>query len=250
MISRTPLSVSSSVFFFNATATTEIYTLSLHDALPICQFDPCRHRAICRRSRSRRRPHTPGAALERTLADVDFHSPIPRLGNPVGRGKQRLASAAASSEDALSGDAHFRQDRLHALGSLKRERIVGWIWADQIGVANDGNVRRLSTRDLGEQTLYFLLRLLGKFVVAALEIEGEGNRARRLGRERTAKNVFNFALACGATLHTAIGGCPGCGVRGIEHSLALLALDNDCSDFALLVRQQHNQVLARCGAAP
>src|SRR3712207_7153044 len=26
----------SSVFFFNDTATTEIYTLSLHDALPIC----------------------------------------------------------------------------------------------------------------------------------------------------------------------------------------------------------------------
>src|SRR5688572_31849696 len=25
-----------SIFFFNATATTEIYTLSLHDALPIC----------------------------------------------------------------------------------------------------------------------------------------------------------------------------------------------------------------------
>ena len=26
------------VFFFNDTATTEIYTLSLHDALPICPF--------------------------------------------------------------------------------------------------------------------------------------------------------------------------------------------------------------------
>src|SRR5690349_22984783 len=26
-------------FFFNATATTEIYTLSLHDALPICAGD-------------------------------------------------------------------------------------------------------------------------------------------------------------------------------------------------------------------
>src|SRR5258708_9481213 len=25
-------------FFFNDTATTEIYTLSLHDALPICEF--------------------------------------------------------------------------------------------------------------------------------------------------------------------------------------------------------------------
>src|SRR3712207_9289793 len=27
-------------FFFNDTATTEIYTLSLHDALPICQGRP------------------------------------------------------------------------------------------------------------------------------------------------------------------------------------------------------------------
>src|SRR5207342_3845323 len=32
-------------FFFNDTATTEIYTLSLHDALPISTFDP-RWRAI------------------------------------------------------------------------------------------------------------------------------------------------------------------------------------------------------------
>src|SRR3982075_4582894 len=30
-------------FFFNDTATTEIYTLSLHDALPICY----RHTCIC-----------------------------------------------------------------------------------------------------------------------------------------------------------------------------------------------------------
>src|SRR3712207_7251023 len=29
-------------FFFNDTATTEIYTLSLHDALPICSFDVTR----------------------------------------------------------------------------------------------------------------------------------------------------------------------------------------------------------------
>src|SRR3712207_7949111 len=28
------------LFFFNDTATTEIYTLSLHDALPILVFDP------------------------------------------------------------------------------------------------------------------------------------------------------------------------------------------------------------------
>src|SRR3990167_7162442 len=32
--------ISYAVFFFNDTATTEIYTLSLHDALPICSSVP------------------------------------------------------------------------------------------------------------------------------------------------------------------------------------------------------------------
>src|SRR2546430_12934131 len=40
-------------FFFNDTATTEIYTLSLHDALPIC---PVEHRRG-REERPRRSPH-------------------------------------------------------------------------------------------------------------------------------------------------------------------------------------------------
>src|SRR2546426_11630194 len=35
---HTPPAVSPSFFFFNDTATTEIYTLSLHDALPISLF--------------------------------------------------------------------------------------------------------------------------------------------------------------------------------------------------------------------
>src|SRR4029434_11353685 len=34
-------SVSGQLFFFNETATTEIYTLSLHDALPIFQDTVC-----------------------------------------------------------------------------------------------------------------------------------------------------------------------------------------------------------------
>src|SRR3989442_4692749 len=39
-------------FFFNDTATTEIYTLSLHDALPILYLDRWnRGRGFCRRSR-------------------------------------------------------------------------------------------------------------------------------------------------------------------------------------------------------
>src|SRR5258708_29912024 len=40
-------------FFFNDTATTEIYTLSLHDALPICcNRKACNCLAACRRSSS------------------------------------------------------------------------------------------------------------------------------------------------------------------------------------------------------
>src|SRR2546427_7113739 len=45
-------------FFFNDTATTEIYTLSLHDALPICWS------ASCTRSRSR------SQAIERSSACI------------------------------------------------------------------------------------------------------------------------------------------------------------------------------------
>src|SRR5258708_36046642 len=38
MILSTPKPYVRYVFFFNDTATTEIYTLSLHDALPICEL--------------------------------------------------------------------------------------------------------------------------------------------------------------------------------------------------------------------
>src|SRR5260221_4131316 len=46
-----PVSLFIFFFFFNDTATTEIYTLSLHDALPICS------RATCGSSRSSREGH-------------------------------------------------------------------------------------------------------------------------------------------------------------------------------------------------
>src|SRR2546430_2164909 len=46
-------------FFFNDTATTEIYTLSLHDALPICGMHP---------RRVRRRPRYGHDASEPSLA--------------------------------------------------------------------------------------------------------------------------------------------------------------------------------------
>src|ERR1043166_10322641 len=38
--------LSSGLFFFNDTATTEIYTLSLHDALPICAVRKAHERGM------------------------------------------------------------------------------------------------------------------------------------------------------------------------------------------------------------
>src|SRR3712207_8596196 len=52
------------VFFFNDPATTEIYTLSLHDALPICRL---RRPVHPRRRRSRRR-HSRNVSGERSQA--------------------------------------------------------------------------------------------------------------------------------------------------------------------------------------
>ena len=56
-----------SVFFFNDTATTEIYTLSLHDALPICPISPAPAMPVTRAlSPSRRR--------ERSVWFISQHS--------------------------------------------------------------------------------------------------------------------------------------------------------------------------------
>src|SRR5256885_9559902 len=53
-------------FFFNDTATTEIYTLSLHDALPICTCCPP---LLPRRRRRLRHRHRPSRARRRSIRD-------------------------------------------------------------------------------------------------------------------------------------------------------------------------------------
>src|SRR4051812_50010668 len=59
------------LFFFNDTATTEIYTLSLHDALPILRAvvlrlaPPGAGRALPRRRAGDRLRHRPTGALDR-----------------------------------------------------------------------------------------------------------------------------------------------------------------------------------------
>src|SRR5438132_7576453 len=63
---------SSVFFFFNDTATTEIYTLSLHDALPICRRDGSQ-------CPQRRRPPRRGARAERSeehTSELQSHSDL------------------------------------------------------------------------------------------------------------------------------------------------------------------------------
>src|SRR3712207_8451649 len=69
------------MFFFNETATTEIYTLSLHDALPICSSGPpgaathpAAHRAAADASRA-------GPARRRRRASHE-DGPATRCGHP------------------------------------------------------------------------------------------------------------------------------------------------------------------------
>src|SRR5687767_16015170 len=73
------------MFFFNDTATTEIYTLSLHDALPIFQERPPRTRA---RTFG---PRTGGALLRRHCANerpsLPRHAVVYRRGFRPARGR-------------------------------------------------------------------------------------------------------------------------------------------------------------------
>src|SRR5712664_1141239 len=61
------------LFFFNDTATTEIYTLSLHDALPICRRAAGAHPA---RPRSATRPACPCARAIRAGSRAPSRMPV------------------------------------------------------------------------------------------------------------------------------------------------------------------------------
>src|SRR2546426_8039289 len=93
-------------FFFNDTATTEIYTLSLHDALPISAGRPVNSKPVARATG--------------LFAVIDGHLQL--LAGPERRGDRRLDGdhlaglgvptltrrALARLEIAEAGDLHFR----------------------------------------------------------------------------------------------------------------------------------------------
>src|SRR2546430_7376858 len=74
------MSTSTSFFFFNDTATTEIYTLSLHDALPISPRNQFRGRsdqsARARNSRARNQTRSARARDRKSTRLNSSHSQI------------------------------------------------------------------------------------------------------------------------------------------------------------------------------
>src|SRR5688572_31937337 len=92
------------LFFFTDTATTEIYTLSLHDALPICAARGlCRRRDLARRHRG----------LGQPLAD-SVQEPRPR-----GTGRIR----AARCEDRKSTRLNSSHSQIsYAVFCLKKKK--------------------------------------------------------------------------------------------------------------------------------
>src|SRR3712207_7500035 len=86
-------------FFFNDTATTEIYTLSLHDALPIC-FG---------RGRSKRRPY------EHTMA-------VAKLGGTFGAHTRTVTALVTPA--VLPSLAHGRRSEEHTSELQSRQYLV------------------------------------------------------------------------------------------------------------------------------
>src|SRR2546429_8791235 len=81
-------------FFFNDTATTEIYTLSLHDALPI--FAPS---AFPRRSSSKRSGHAARVQTGLDVLEAEKFAPL--------RGKQDRKSTRLNSSHGYISYAVF-----------------------------------------------------------------------------------------------------------------------------------------------
>src|SRR2546430_5577318 len=61
-------------FFFNDTATTEIYTLSLHDALPICRAPRIQLRRKDGHVRQHGAPHPAGPRSEEHTSELQSQS--------------------------------------------------------------------------------------------------------------------------------------------------------------------------------
>src|SRR2546430_13756421 len=130
-----------SFFFFNDTATTEIYTLSLHDALPICLGDHANaHRAIHEDFVSReelqrlledrheliaKRIHT----LEPALGHVARHAAEDRKSTRLNSSHSQISYAVFclkkkhTHERTIQSGAPGRVGHVRRRGPFRRERV-------------------------------------------------------------------------------------------------------------------------------
>src|SRR5206468_10725769 len=74
LLPRIPLGLTPLSFFFNATATTEIYTLSLHDALPISNGMPSGTANVSASSASAISASPPYARIAMTRSRSEEHT--------------------------------------------------------------------------------------------------------------------------------------------------------------------------------
>src|SRR2546427_13256268 len=85
VFSRTPSLGSYFLFFFNDTATTEIYTLSLHDALPIYRVERDESRARVGRRAGLVEPDVPALPDPEELRSEEHTSELQSQSNLVCR---------------------------------------------------------------------------------------------------------------------------------------------------------------------
>src|SRR3712207_6964743 len=90
-------------FFFNDTATTEIYTLSLHDALPICGAGS----GVCRAAGSIARSATSIATNESALTAKHVATPTTAITTPASAGPTDRKSTRLNSSHANISYAVF-----------------------------------------------------------------------------------------------------------------------------------------------
>src|SRR2546430_11253903 len=88
-------------FFFNDTATTEIYTLSLHDALPI-SLEDCQHQKGFRTPVLEGHQQKPRRGVCRRLASPEHECIEPRHESKAREARDRKSTRLNSSHSQIS----------------------------------------------------------------------------------------------------------------------------------------------------
>src|SRR2546421_273857 len=129
-------------FFFNDTATTEIYTLSLHDALPISSAAlPCRDRRLSRRSPPRGPNHSCAALHARSRWPAPFAP-----GRRPLRDHVRMALANADRKSTRLNSSHDQIS--YAVFCLKKKRVQIDLNAfGLVGLGHDFDVWKFTADD-------------------------------------------------------------------------------------------------------